>query len=213
MTDYEILGVPPSATLLEVRAAWKRLSASQHPDRHPGDPDATERYKQISGAFDRLEKDLSRIRVGVPLETQLRGGAVAFEQGGQRHRLAVPLGAPLESVLKARRDDGADVEVVLKPSPPPGWNLDPRTPGLLVADRMVTWLAAYRGDEILIRTPLGQERAVQLLPGTDNGMHIDLPHESFVTMAGQMPARVRWRLVTPPPGSRRLIEALEDPWA
>lgn len=213
MTDQEILGVAPTASRADVQAAYKRLSATEHPDRHPNDPKAAERFKRIRAAFERLDKELSRIKLGVSLESQIDGSTLSFDWGGQRHHVTIPPKTPLETVLEARREDGAQVEAVIKPIAPTGWYLEPRNPGLLVTERLVTWLAAYRGDAIVVRTPLGLERTVQLVPGTDTGMHVDLPAQGFITSKGRMPARIRWRLVTPTPGSQRLIAALEAPWA
>jgi len=50
---YKILGVSPSATLQEIRYAYKRLSRSYHPDLNP-DPGAEEKMILINEAYHTL---------------------------------------------------------------------------------------------------------------------------------------------------------------
>ena len=55
MTDpYEILGVQRSDDAAAVRAAYRKLAKTHHPDLNPGKPEAAERFKQISTAYDLL---------------------------------------------------------------------------------------------------------------------------------------------------------------
>lgn len=48
---YQILGVPRSASDDEIRRAYRRLAKENHPDLHPGDAAAEEKFKRISAAF------------------------------------------------------------------------------------------------------------------------------------------------------------------
>lgn len=51
---YETLGVAKSATDREIKDAFKKLTRKLHPDLHPGDKSAEERFKAISAAYDLL---------------------------------------------------------------------------------------------------------------------------------------------------------------
>jgi hypothetical protein len=51
---YQVLGVKSTASVKEIKAAYKRLARLQHPDLNGGLPEATERFVQISRARDIL---------------------------------------------------------------------------------------------------------------------------------------------------------------
>lgn len=55
--DYRaLLGVSPTASPDEIRHAYLALAKDCHPDLHPDDPAAAERFKEIQHAFERLYK-------------------------------------------------------------------------------------------------------------------------------------------------------------
>jgi DnaJ-class molecular chaperone len=55
---YQILGVAKSASEAEIKKAFRNLAKKHHPDAHPGDAKAKQRFQEISGAYDILgDKD------------------------------------------------------------------------------------------------------------------------------------------------------------
>ncbi len=50
-TLYDRLGVAPAASAAEITAAYRRLAKETHPDLHPGDKDAEDRFKAIAAAY------------------------------------------------------------------------------------------------------------------------------------------------------------------
>lgn len=51
---YKILGVPRSASLDEIRKAYRKLARKYHPDINPGDKAAEEKFKEIASAYEVL---------------------------------------------------------------------------------------------------------------------------------------------------------------
>ncbi|MGB0590033.1 MAG: DnaJ C-terminal domain-containing protein [Myxococcota bacterium] len=80
---YAVLGVPRDATELAIRAAYRRLVLTHHPDRHPDDPDATLRLRNLVQAYEVLGDE---------------GARSAYDAGAVDSPLIQPVG-PLEEVL------------------------------------------------------------------------------------------------------------------
>jgi DnaJ-class molecular chaperone len=49
---YKILGVAKSASEAEIKKAFRGLAKKHHPDAHPGDEKAKQRFQEISAAYD-----------------------------------------------------------------------------------------------------------------------------------------------------------------
>lgn len=54
MRALETLDVAADATFEEIKAAWRRLAKANHPDTHPGDDAAGERFRAVQAAWDVL---------------------------------------------------------------------------------------------------------------------------------------------------------------
>lgn len=59
---YEILGVQKTDSDTAIRAAYRKLAKRYHPDVNPGKPEAAERFKEISTAYDLLSDKEKRAR-------------------------------------------------------------------------------------------------------------------------------------------------------
>src|SRR3954464_5906227 len=48
---YAVLGVPASAPQDEIKKQYRKLAAKLHPDKNQSDPNAADRFKEISEAY------------------------------------------------------------------------------------------------------------------------------------------------------------------
>ena len=48
---YQVLGVGRRASQDDIKTAYRKLAKELHPDRHPGDAHAAERFKEVSAAY------------------------------------------------------------------------------------------------------------------------------------------------------------------
>lgn len=72
---YDILGVERSASVEEIKKAYRKVALKHHPDRNPGDKAAEEAFKEASAAYQVLGDPERRAQYD-------RFGHAAFEQGG-----------------------------------------------------------------------------------------------------------------------------------
>lgn len=56
---YEVLGVPRDATKDQIKKAYRKLARELHPDVNPS-PEAEERFKQVTHAYEVLSDDQQR---------------------------------------------------------------------------------------------------------------------------------------------------------
>lgn len=59
---YEVLGVEKGASEEELKKAYRRLAKQYHPDLHPNDKEAEEKFKEINEAYDVLKDPDKRAR-------------------------------------------------------------------------------------------------------------------------------------------------------
>ncbi len=72
---YEVLGVNKSADEKTLKSAFRKAAMGCHPDRHPDDPDAEAKFKEVNEAYGILSDAEKRAAYD-------RMGHRAFEQGG-----------------------------------------------------------------------------------------------------------------------------------
>ena len=72
---YEVLGVAKTADAKQLKSAFRKKAMECHPDRHPDDPEAEARFKELNEAYGILSDEQKRAAYD-------RMGHAAFQGGG-----------------------------------------------------------------------------------------------------------------------------------
>ncbi|OBA22613.1 DnaJ-domain-containing protein [Metschnikowia bicuspidata var. bicuspidata NRRL YB-4993] len=59
-TYYDLLLLPPSATALEIKKAYRKAAIKLHPDKNPNDPEAHARFQEVGQAYQVLSDEKLR---------------------------------------------------------------------------------------------------------------------------------------------------------
>ncbi|SFI32649.1 DnaJ C-terminal domain-containing protein [Jannaschia pohangensis] len=181
MTDdpYEVLGLTKAATADEIKKAYRKLVRSSHPDLHPDDPDAEARFKAISMAHDLLKDPETRAR----FDAGEIDGLGAEKPGRQYYR---DFSDAPGNAYQSRKGFGAGVDPadifaeILRNRARQGGMGDDMGGGFRAAGSdaryslTVSFLDAARGAETRITLPDGQNLAVKIPQGTDDGQTLRL---------------------------------------
>jgi molecular chaperone DnaJ len=87
---YQVLGVPDTATPPEIKKAYRRLAKQYHPDANPSNPQAAERFKEISEAHTVLSDPDQRSKYDRMRKYGAFGGATGRSPAGARPRAGGP---------------------------------------------------------------------------------------------------------------------------
>lgn len=73
---YDVLGIKPDASVDEIKKAYRKGALKYHPDKNKDNPNVTEKFKDVSQAYEILsDPEKRRIYDQYGLEFLLRGGA------------------------------------------------------------------------------------------------------------------------------------------
>lgn len=76
---YQVLGVDRKASEQDIKSAYRKLARELHPDTHPDDPSAEERFKEVNEAYEVLGDPTKRAKYD-----QLGSSYRAYERAGAR---------------------------------------------------------------------------------------------------------------------------------
>jgi DnaJ-class molecular chaperone len=209
---YEELGVAKGASEEEVTRAFRKLAKTCHPDLHPGDKKAEERFKRISAAYEILSDKGKRARYDrgeideQGRERAFAGGGFQPGAGGARFEFGGPGGLNFEEILgdlfgggrrKAGRSGGftggfggagEDVRLQLE----------------------IGLLEAARGAVRRIQLPDGSTLDLTIPAGTADGQVLRLKGKGRPGLGGAGDALVEIRIAPHPVFRREGLDLLVD---
>jgi DnaJ-class molecular chaperone len=97
---YKVLGITEAADADTIKKAFRRLAKEYHPDTHPGDKKAEERFKEISQAYEILSDPEKRRRYDAMRRSPFGAGGNEAAQGTWRQVGEVPFGGSINDIFE-----------------------------------------------------------------------------------------------------------------
>ncbi len=96
---YTILGVSKDASAADIKKAYRRLARDNHPDSHPGNQEAEDRFKAVAEAYDVVgdtakRKQYDELRSGLGGFGPFTGGGAGRAGGGSTYDFGDVFGQP-----------------------------------------------------------------------------------------------------------------------
>ena len=79
---YEVLEISKSASVEEIKKAYRKMAIKYHPDKNPGDKEAEEKFKEAAEAYEVLSDDNKKARYDQFGHAGMGGGAGGGGFGG-----------------------------------------------------------------------------------------------------------------------------------
>jgi molecular chaperone DnaJ len=171
---YASLGVPSGASEAEIKKAYRKLAKDLHPDKNPGNPQAEQRFKELSEAYAVLN-DSEQRREYDAIRTMSRGGPRFTAGGGPSGGFSDDVFSGFFSRQSGRQPGGANV------------NMDDLLAGLFnggTGGFSAGSRASSRGADVEATTALTFRQAV-------DGDTVTLRRADGTTVTTRVPAGVR----------------------
>jgi DnaJ-class molecular chaperone len=169
---YAVLGVAKTATADEIKSAYRKLVKKLHPDLHPGDKKAADRFKEVASAYDivgdadkRAQFDKGEIDEQGHERPQQRYYRDFADQGGARHYQSAGGFADFDDVSDLFADFFAR-GAAAQAGPAHGANVHYRLE--------IDFLTAATGGQQRITLPDGKQLAVTIPEGVHDGQTLRL---------------------------------------
>ncbi|KAB1662447.1 DnaJ domain-containing protein [Pseudoclavibacter chungangensis] len=196
---YAVLDVPKDVSEQDLKKRYRKLAREFHPDSHPGDPAAEERFKEISEAYsvlsdpaERAEYDqLRAMGSGARFTPGGQGGGGGFEdvfggmfnQGGGRQQQQYS-NADFEDLLGSMFGGGGGggfgAGSFRQPQQPRG----PQKGRDQTASTTLGFGTAFRGDTVTLQTGEGKTITVRIPAGVEDGQKIRLKGKGAPSTSG-----------------------------
>ncbi len=176
---YAVLGVKRTAGPEEIKAAWRNLAKTLHPDRNQGDPEAGTRFAEVGQAYQLLKDPLARQR----FDKERRAAEEAIRRGNKTSSARTEA-RPKAKSAKAKPEASGQTsgwqtaEAMFGFFKKPGAKKTEKAPDLY-ADILVTIEDLLRDEQLLTTLPDGRTIKVNLPIGAIEGDKIRVAGHGF----------------------------------
>lgn len=218
MTDYyQVLGITKNASDAEIKKAYRARARELHPDLHPDDPKAKEKFQELQEAFDILNNTEKRAvydRYGVnpdrmgqgasgPGGFQWSGGGKSFAEFFRNSRGGGAGGASVDGMP----EDLASLFGGMFGGTPRGRKATQRRGEDITQEVAIPLSLAVRGGEVevtLARQSGKKTVSVKIPAGVENGKKIRLRGQGEAFGTGQAGDAILLVRIAPHPHFRRI---------
>ena len=166
---YAVLGLRRGASAEEIKASYRRLARELHPDRHPGDARAEQKFTHLGAAYELLSDAATRARydrgeIDATGAARARRGPASSSFGagaGRRH--------PFERFFRDRASANAGIKIN-------GANVD--------YVLTIKFLEAAQGAVKHVSMTTGKRLKVTIPPGTRDGQVLRLRGQGMPGLGG-----------------------------
>lgn len=220
---YKALGLSESATMDEIKKAYREIAKKYHPDLNPGDKAAEEKFKEASEAYDTLgdpekKKKYDQIRKFGGMRAGFGGGRTGFTQddgmsyeefmrqfgtAAQRERYGgakqstesdFSFSDIFGNLFKDRKSRPATEKDEPQPTDDPFFR---RKGNDAYVEVKINVAQALLGSKIRVRTPSGKRVTVRIVPGTDPEKVLRARGMGYASMAGVGDLYIRIHVTMP----------------
>ncbi|MCD2172972.1 DnaJ C-terminal domain-containing protein [Rhizobium sp. C4] len=158
---YSVLGVKPTASLDEIKAAWRTLAKALHPDQNQSDPNAHVRFAEVGQAYQLLKDPDKRQRFDQ--ERRMAEEARRREQTGSAR----------SAESQARAADGGEGDIFSSLwRKMAGQQTAPDKAPDLIVDALISIEDIFQKAKALAQLPDGRTLRVALPEGVTDGKQV-----------------------------------------
>jgi len=110
-TAYELLGVVQDVSDGDLRKAYRQQSLKSHPDRHPDDPNAAQKFHELTQAYELLQDPVRRLALDATIRIK-EARNNRFAALDHKRKVEVEELEERERVFKRQKEDKARHETV-----------------------------------------------------------------------------------------------------
>lgn len=172
---YDVLGIPRTATVRDIRQAYRKLARQYHPDVNPGDKTSEEKFKEINEAHSVLSDPDNRRKYDRYGDRWAQADQIGQAEAQARRQTSQtpftwPTAGPSVGTFETTPESGGVFEQLFK-----NLGQEFRRPSNNTHPIEISLEEAYRGATRVIELTGGRRLEVKIPAGVDNASRVHIP--------------------------------------